>query len=106
MPETDLVRLLGSIGKSTFVRYFEDFRNLNLSNQEIIERLPLEYTLKSRISRTSKSRRILREGLEVEALTIIVASDFVDADTTNKALRMLAMIKNDNAASDTVGNRQ
>lgn len=89
MPDTDLVRLLTSIGKSTFVRYYEEFNNPNISNQEMVEMLPAEYTLKSRNSRTSKARRIFREGLEEDALTLIMDSSHVDADTANRARELL-----------------
>lgn len=89
MKETDLDRLIRSIGKSTFVRFYEEFSNSNISNQEMIELLPAEYTLKSRQSRTSKARRILREGLEEDALWMIANSDGVDDETAQKVRALL-----------------
>lgn len=89
MKETDLDRLVRSIGKSTFVRFYEEFSNSNISNQEMIELLPTEYTLKSRQSRTSKARRILREGLEEDALWMIANSDGVDAKTAQRVRVLL-----------------
>ncbi len=89
MKTTDLDRLVRSIGKSTFVRFYEEFSNSNISNQEMIELLPAEYTLKSRQSRTSKARRILREGLEDDALWMIANSDGVDAETAQRVRVLL-----------------
>ena len=93
MKETDLDRLVRSIGKSIFVRSYEQFRNQNISNQEMVELLPAEYTLKSRWSRTTKARRILREGLEDDALWMIANSDKVDAETA-KQVRVLMKASN------------
>jgi len=46
MDETELHNLLGKIGKRIFVQYFREFGNENISNQEMIARLPNEYTFK------------------------------------------------------------
>ena len=87
---TDLNRLLASIGKSTFIRYFDQFQDETISNQEMVERLPASYTLKSRWSRTTKARRIFRERLEDEALDIIINSDHVDPETWERARQLLS----------------
>lgn len=89
MPNTDLIRLIKSIGQSTFVRYYREFADLSLSNQDVASMLPSEYTLKSRNSRTSKARRIFREGLEENALNLISDSERVDAETSNRARVLL-----------------
>lgn len=89
MKETDLDRLVRSIGKSTFVRFYEQFRDPNISDQEMVELLPAEYTMNSRRTRTTKARRILREGLEDEALWMIANSDRVDTETAQKVRLLL-----------------
>jgi hypothetical protein len=89
MPHTDLVRLIKSIGQSTFVRYYREFANPSLSNQDVASMLPSEYTLKSRKSRASKARRIFREGLEEDALILIGDSERVDPETANRARELL-----------------
>ena len=89
MSETDLDRLIRSIGKSTFVRFYDEFGDSSLSNQEVVELLPIEYTLKSRRSRTSHARRIFREGLENDALWMIANSDGVDAETAQQVRVLL-----------------
>ena len=70
MPGTDLVRLLNSIGKSTFVRYYRQFSDRTLSHEDLVDLLPKEYTLKARHTRVSKARRILDEGLHLQALIV------------------------------------
>jgi hypothetical protein len=93
MTETELNNLLGKIGKSVFVQYFREFSDPNLSNQDVIALLPQEYTFKSRTSRTSKSRRILREGMAEEALSIIETSDHVEPEVSMQARVLLAQIR-------------
>jgi hypothetical protein len=94
MDETQLYELLGKIGKRVFVSYFRQFGDERISNQQMIAMLPREYTFKSRTSRTSKSRRIFREGLELEALALIAQSNRVDADTADLASRLIREINN------------
>jgi hypothetical protein len=60
-----------------------------LANGEIAEMLPLDYTLKSRQSRVSKARRIIREGRAREALEIIAASEKVGPAAARHARRLL-----------------
>lgn len=87
---TDLGGLLNRIGKEVFIRYFDQFRDSVISNEEMIDLLPQEYALKSRRSRTAKARRIFREHLEEEALSVIAASEKVSAEVSEKARRLLA----------------
>lgn len=93
MGETELNNLLGKIGKRIFVQYFHEFGNPNISNQEMIALLPHEYTFKSRTSRTSKARRIFREGLEEEALSIIAGSDRVEPKAAINASALSAQLR-------------
>jgi hypothetical protein len=76
--DTDTLSLLNRIGKAVFIEYYEQFKDSSLSNTDIVEMMPKEYTLKSRQSRTSKARRIIREGREEEALEIITAANIED----------------------------
>ena len=89
MKETDLDRLVRSIGMSTFIRFYEQFRDSAISDQEMVELLPAEYTLNSRRTRTTKARRILREGLEHDALHMIANADKVDAETAQQVRILL-----------------
>jgi hypothetical protein len=61
-----------------FVQYYYNFKKLNqsaTSNQDVASILDENFTHKSKISRTSKAKRIFREGLEIDALNIILESD-------------------------------
>ncbi|MBU0967811.1 MAG: hypothetical protein KKA54_15675 [Proteobacteria bacterium] len=89
MDKNELNNLLGKIGKRIFVQYFRKFGDFTISNQEMIALLPEEYTFKSRTSRTSKSRRIFREGLENQALSIIAESDRVEPGFAIEARALL-----------------
>lgn len=81
MTTTNLLRLLNSIGKSTFVRYYDQFADLRLSHEHVVATLPESYTLKSRNSRATHARRIFREGLQEEALELILHAEGVDDKT-------------------------
>jgi hypothetical protein len=85
----DTLSLLNRIGKAVFIEYYEKFKDTSLSNTDIVEMMPKEYTLKSRQSRTSKARRIIREGREEEALVIITSAN-IDDDLREKAKIYLA----------------
>jgi hypothetical protein len=89
---TDLIRLLNSIGKEVFVQYFDLFQNSQVSTGEVVGKLPSKYTEKSRRSRTSKARRIIREGLAREALAIIAESDRVDVAAARRARELLRTV--------------
>jgi len=89
MAGTDLVRLLNSVGKSTFVRYYRQFSDRTLSHEDLVELLPKEYTLKARHTRVSKARRILDEGLHRQALELIANAERVDEQTVRRARELL-----------------
>lgn len=92
MTENDLNSLLRKIGKSIFVQYFSEFSDSELSNQDVIALLPKEYTFKSRTSRTSNSRRIIREGMQEKALSIVAHSDDLSLEIRAQAHELLAQI--------------
>ena len=91
MSNSNLDRLLNSVGKRIFVDYYLDFKKL--PNQEMIDRLPQQYTLKSRRSRTNHARRIFREGLEIEALSIVAKPSKMDAETVATANKYIEVHK-------------
>jgi hypothetical protein len=90
MLPTRIERLLNSVGKEVFVRYFDHFQDFSRSNEEVAAFLPEKYTLQSRRSRTSTARRIVREGLSRDALELISSSDRLDPETMSKARLLLA----------------
>jgi len=80
-------RLLNSIGKATFIKYYYSFRDK--SRDYCIAMFEENYTDKAKSSRTGHSKKIFRENLEKEALIIIVNSPRVDNDTRKKAEKIL-----------------
>ncbi|MCB2339953.1 hypothetical protein [Clostridium estertheticum] len=105
MKQTDVGKLLNSISKKTFVKYYETFKDTDISHQEMIDRLALDsqkFTPTSRANKTSTARRIFREGLEIEALLIIVGSR-ADLDTVEKARKLLDMELENNNLSGRAG---
>jgi hypothetical protein len=85
----DLDKLLNRIGKGVFARFYEQFADSRIPDAEIVSMLPPEFTLKSRQSRTSKARRIFREGRQREALLRIAGSGRTDAEATARAARLM-----------------
>ncbi|MEC1722837.1 hypothetical protein [Schinkia azotoformans] len=70
--------LLNRVGKGIFIKYYEDFKELetkNVPNSVVIEKIQEDFTQKSKNSRTVKAKRIFVEGKQVEALKIIVESN-------------------------------
>lgn len=92
MEEKYLENILNRVGKRTFIKYYYDFKNLNdleQSDKTVVEKIEENYTLKSKISRTSKAKRIFREGLEINALETIINSPKVDVCIIEKAKKIL-----------------
>lgn len=95
MNKTALNTLLNSIGKRTFVTYFQEFGDSGLSNQDIVALLQSgeSFTAAASAARTSNARRIFREGLEQQALSIIVGSARVDRKVAKDARSLLAQLR-------------
>jgi hypothetical protein len=77
----ETMEILNKIGKSTFIEHYYDFKH----NLTPADDLPEDFTTNSKRSRKSKARRIFREGLQLEALQIIMNSNRLDPSIINKA---------------------
>lgn len=77
----ETMEILNKIGKSTFVEHYYDFKN----GLTPADDLPENFTTNSKRSRTSKARKIFREGLNLEALEIIINSNRLDPKIINSA---------------------
>ena len=84
----DLERTLNSVGKSTFVKYYYDFRDK--SRDECIKAFSEDYSDKAKGTRTGHAQRIFRENKNIDALRIIIASNRVELETIRKAKEILA----------------
>jgi hypothetical protein len=87
--DSDLNRLLRSVGLRVFVEYYHVFSDSRLSNQEAAGLLPHDYKLTARLTRVSCARRIIERGQTAEVLRFISESKRVDAATSQAALSML-----------------
>lgn len=65
-------RLLNSIGKATFIKYYYSFKNQ--SREYCIINFSEEFTDKAKSTRTGHAQKIFRDGLEKEDLIIIAKS--------------------------------
>ena len=83
----DLVRVLNSVGKSTFVKYYFNFKDK--SRDECIMLFDEDFTDKAKGTRTGHAQRIFRENKHLEALTIIADSNRVDDATRKRATEIL-----------------
>lgn len=89
MDEAHVKRQLTSVGRKVFVDYFGEFANEALSNQDVADVLPYEYTLRSRLSRTAHARSIIRRGFSRDALEMICSSAKLDEATRDAARTLL-----------------
>jgi len=87
----DLVRTLNSVGKSTFVKYYYNFKNE--SRDACIVAFEENYTDNAKSTRVGHAQRIFRENKHIEALEIIIASSRVDAETWKRAKEILSSEK-------------
>ncbi|MEN6325139.1 MAG: hypothetical protein ABFD18_02865 [Syntrophomonas sp.] len=83
----DLIRTLNSIGKSTFVKYYYNFKNQ--SRDACIIAFTENYTDKAKSTRTGHAQRIFREGMQKDALQLVINSNRVDDDTIARAHEIL-----------------
>lgn len=90
MNDDTMKRLLISVGKAIFVKYYDVFTShMSHSDMAQILRDETTYTDKSCHSRTSHSRRIIREGCGEKALRIIANSPRVEYQYRTKASDIL-----------------
>lgn len=95
MNKTELNNLLKKIGKRIFVTYFHEFGDSGLSNQVVITLLQSEesFTPNASATRTANARRIFREGVEAQALSIIAESGHVQRKVAEEARALLAQLR-------------
>lgn len=90
-----LDRLLKAIGMECFVNYYHHFADSNLSSADIIEQMHSRegYTEKSCRSRLSKARKVIGDGLSIQALTLIADSGRVQDSVRNNALKLISVLE-------------
>lgn len=91
-----LAELLKAIGMECFVNYYLRFADSNLSSADIIEQMHSYegYTEKSCRGRLSKARKVIRDGLSIEALKLIADSGRIQDSVRNDALKLIGVLDN------------
>lgn len=87
-------KLLNRVGMKVFIKYFESFNNPKLTNNDIVELFEEDFTTKSKISRTSKARKLIRENSIVDILEVIINAKKIDVETIEKAKFLLKKFQN------------
>ena len=92
---TTLTDLLKAIGMECFVNYYHRFADSNLSSAGIIEQMHSRegYTEKSCRTRLSKARKVIRDGLSIEALTLVADSGRIQDSVRNDALKLISVLE-------------
>lgn len=92
---TTLTDLLKAIGMECFVNYYHRFADSNLSSADIIEQMHSRegYTEKSCRTRLSKARKVIRDGLSIEALTLVADSGRIQDSVRNDALKLISVLE-------------
>lgn len=84
----DLERLLCAVGKQSFVKYYNYFKDENYTSSDILKIITEDYTDKSKRSRLGHAKMIFNNKLNLEALKIIINSK-VSEETIIKAKEIL-----------------
>lgn len=94
MNEKQLERSIQSIGKGCFIKYFDYFENMSISNDELIDLLMKNenYKESGAKTRTYQSRRIINSGYAKEALKNISESQRLDEQIREQSIEILESI--------------
>ena len=90
-----LAEHLKAIGMECFVNYYHHFADSNLSSADIIEQMHSceGFTEKSCRTRLSKALKVIRDGLSIEALTLIADSGRIRDSVKKDALKLISDLK-------------
>jgi propanediol dehydratase large subunit len=90
MNDEQLLRSLQSIGKACFVKYFPQFNDTSLSNEDLIELLMRQerYVEGGCITRVTQARKIIVNERAVDALRIVASSVRVSDEVSAEASRL------------------
>ena len=86
-----LERTLRTVGMKTFVDFYKDFPDLQITLTDIKLKLSsCGYSANSISTKASTGRRIINNGQGREALELIIKATRVDEDTRKKAEELLS----------------
>ncbi len=95
MNDKQLRRSLQSIGMACFVRYFPQFSNESMRNEDLIELLMTQENYQEAACRTrvTQARKIIANERAVDALLIVASSVRVPDEVTMEASRLSRNIR-------------
>lgn len=95
MKDEQLLRSLQSIGKACFVRYFPQFNDKDLSNEDLIALLMRQecYAESGCRTRVTQARRIIANERSVDALRIVERSVKVSDEVSTEASRLACQLQ-------------
>jgi len=95
MNDEQLLRSLQSIGKACFVKYFPQFSDMVLRNEDLIELLMRQenYVKSGCITRVTQARRIIASKRAVDALLIVASSVKVSDEVSQEASRLASNLQ-------------
>lgn len=91
-----ILRLIRTIGMSTFVKYYEYLGDAKYSQERIIDLFIKNnegYVENSAVTKANVGKRIFRENLNLDALEIIARASKTDEDTIMRAQELLRRFK-------------
>ena len=78
MTDSEILRLLNSIGKRVFVEYYEVFKNSGLSTDDKIGKLPGEYSYNGSRTRVNCANRLFESKCQRRALHMVTNAKVED----------------------------
>ena len=95
MTDEQLRRSLQSIGMACFVKYFPQFSDETMSNEDLIELLMREenYMESGCTTRVTQARRIIARERAVDALLIVASSIRVSDEVSTEARRLASNLQ-------------
>lgn len=78
MTDSEILRLLNSIGKRVFVEYYEVFKDSGLSTDDKISKLPEEYSYNGSRTRVNCANRIFENKCQTRALQMVTNAKVED----------------------------
>ena len=87
-------RLIKSCSMKTFVDYYDELKDMSISDAKLIDiiRQDMGYKEKETRTRVSKARRIIRNNLEIHALSRAANSKHAERDTVIGARKLLQQL--------------
>jgi len=94
--EITIDKILSNVGYSLFITHFNDFKDIDIKSSLVMSKIlkKTKYAESSLRTKISNARRIFKNGLESEALNLVIHSKKVESKHKTKAKKLLKSITN------------